>query len=86
MIFVNTSLAVSIFQSSIRKLPHFQMKPELSLLQWVIGMLVSLFCIATALGAFIGANLHAVNTLNREFDRRKEEIRKLKEYLENTRR
>jgi len=36
------------------------------------------------LGAFTSANLHVVNTLNREFDRRKEEIRKLKEYLENT--
>ena len=38
------------------------------------------------MGAFTGANLHAVNTLNREFDRRKEEISKLKEELENTRR
>ena len=27
---------------------------------------------AVALGAFIGANFHAVNTLNREFDRIKE--------------
>ena len=26
---------------------------------------------AAALGAFIGANFHAVNTLNKEFDRRK---------------
>ena len=34
---------------------------------------------ATDLGSFIGVNFHAVNTLNIEFDRRKEEISKLKE-------
>ena len=39
-----------------------------------------------ALGAFTGENLHVVNTLNREFDKRKEEISKLKEELENNRR
>ena len=33
---------------------------------------------ATALGAFTGANLHAVITLSMEFDRRKEEIRNIK--------
>ena len=43
MIYVNTSSETSIFQYSKRKLPHFQLKPEISLLQWVIGMLVSLF-------------------------------------------
>ena len=32
-----------------------------------------------ALGAFIGANIHVVSNLNREFDRRKEEITQLKE-------
>ena len=32
-----------------------------------------------ALGAFTGANLHDVNTLNRELDMRKEEITQLKE-------
>ena len=42
--------------------------------------------IAVALGAFTGANHHVVNTLNRKFDTRKEEISKLKEELENTRR
>ena len=40
---------------------------------------------AVALGAFTGSNLHVVNTLNMEFDRRKEDIKKLKEQLENTR-
>ena len=38
------------------------------------------------MGAFIGANFHAMNTLNREFDRRKEEISKLKEELEQIKR
>ena len=37
---------------------------------------------AASLGAFTGANFHAMNTLNREFDRGKEEISKLKEELE----
>ena len=40
----------------------------------------------TTLGAFIGANLYAVNTLNRELDRRKEEISKLEEELDRTKR
>ena len=35
-----------------------------------------------SLGAFTGANLDVVNTLNREFDKRKEEISKLKEELD----
>ena len=36
------------------------------------------------MGRFTGANLHVVYTLKREFDRRKEQIRKMKEDLENT--
>ena len=36
-----------------------------------------------ALGAFIAANAHAVNTLNVELDRRKEEISKLKEEMDH---
>ena len=36
----------------------------------------------SALGAFIGDNFDAVNTLNREFDKQKVEIVKLKEELE----
>ena len=40
----------------------------------------------TALGAFTGANLDAVNTLNRELERRKEEIIKLEEELDRTKR
>ena len=39
---------------------------------------------ATALGAFTGANIHVVSNLNREFDRRKEEITQLKEELEKS--
>ena len=35
----------------------------------------------TTLGAFTGANLDAVLTLNKEFDKRKEEMRKLQEEL-----
>ena len=42
--------------------------------------------IVAALGAFTGANFHAVNTLNREFDRRKEEMSQLKEEMEKIRR
>jgi len=38
------------------------------------------------LGAFTGANIHAVSNLNREFDRRKEEITQLKEELEKSKR
>ena len=38
------------------------------------------------MGAFIGANIHVVNNLNREFDRRKEEITQLKEELEKSKR
>ena len=38
------------------------------------------------MGAFTCANFNAVNTLNREFDRRKEDIRKLKEELEQIKR
>ena len=34
---------------------------------------------ATALGAFTGANIDAVNTLNREIDRKKEAVKKLEE-------
>jgi len=41
---------------------------------------------AAALGAFIGANIHAISNLNREFDRRKEEITQLKEELEKSKR
>ena len=41
---------------------------------------------ATALGAFTGANLDVVNTLNKEFYRIKEEITKLEEELDRTRR
>ena len=37
------------------------------------------------MGAFTGANIDAVNTLNREFDKRKEEIRNLEEELDRTR-
>ena len=39
-----------------------------------------------ALGAFTGANIHAVSNLNREFDKRKEEITQLKEELEKSKR
>ena len=42
--------------------------------------------ITTALGAFTGANIHVVNNLNREFDRRKHEITQLKEELEKSKR
>ena len=42
--------------------------------------------IATSLGAFTGANLDAVNTLNMELDIRKEEISKLEEELDRTKR
>ena len=38
--------------------------------------------IAFALGSFTGANFHAINNLNREFDKKKEEIARLKEDLE----
>ena len=38
------------------------------------------------MGAFTGANLDVVNTLNMKLDRRKEEIRKLEEDLDTTRR
>ena len=38
----------------------------------------------TMLGAFTGTNLDAVNTLNREFDKRKEEISRLGEKLDKT--
>ena len=41
---------------------------------------------ATTLGAFIGAKLHAINTLNREFDRRKEDISKMKEEIDDVNR
>ena len=40
---------------------------------------------ASILGAFTGANFHAVNTLNKEFDKKKEEIIILKEELEQIR-
>ena len=39
---------------------------------------------ASVLGAFTGANLHTINSLNRVFDKKKEEITKLKEELEQT--
>ena len=39
-----------------------------------------------ALGAFTGANIHAVCNLNREFDRRKEKVTQLKEELEKSKR
>ena len=38
------------------------------------------------MGAFTGANLDAVNTLNREFDIIKEEISKLEEEMDRSRR
>ena len=38
------------------------------------------------MGAFTGANLDVVNTLNKEFDRREQEITQLKEELEKTKR
>ena len=38
------------------------------------------------MGAFTGANIHAISNLNREFDRRKEEITQLKEELEKSKR
>ena len=41
---------------------------------------------AIVLGAFIGANFDAVNTLNREFDKQKAEIVSLKEELEQLKR
>ena len=37
---------------------------------------------ASALGDFIGANFHAINNLNNEFDKEKKEIARLKEELE----
>ena len=46
MIFVNTSLVAFIFQSSKRKLPPFQLNPRPLLLQYVTGMLASLFHIS----------------------------------------
>ena len=42
--------------------------------------------IASVLGDFIGANFDVVNTLNREFDKQKAEIVKLKEELEQLKR
>ena len=41
---------------------------------------------ATVLGAFTGANLDAVLTLNKEFDKRKEEMRILQEELDEVKR
>ena len=41
---------------------------------------------ASILGDFTGANFDAVNTLNREFDKQKEEIVSLKEELEKLKR
>ena len=41
---------------------------------------------ASILGAFIGSNFDVVNTLNREFDKQKEEIVILKEELEQIKR
>ena len=41
--------------------------------------------VASILGAFTGANFHAVNSLNREFDTKKVEIIILKEELEQVR-
>ena len=37
---------------------------------------------ASVLGDFTGAKFHAINTLNREFDKKNEEIIRLKEELE----
>ena len=42
--------------------------------------------IASILGAFTGANLDVLNTLNREFDKQKAEIIILKEELEQVKR
>ena len=41
--------------------------------------------ITSALGAFTSANFHVVNSFNGEFDKKKEEITKLKEELKQTR-
>ena len=41
---------------------------------------------ATTLGAFTGANLDAVLTLNKEFDKRKEEMKRLQEELDEVKR
>ena len=40
--------------------------------------------IASALGSFTGAKFHAIHYLNKEFDKKKEQIIKLKEELEQT--
>ena len=40
---------------------------------------------ASISGAFTGANFHAVNTLNKEFDKKKAEIIRLKVELEHVR-
>ena len=40
---------------------------------------------ASILGAFTGANIHAINSLNKAFDKTEEEITKLKEDPEHTR-
>ena len=41
---------------------------------------------ASVLGAFTGANFDVVNTLNKEFNKQKEEIVRLKEELEQVKR
>ena len=41
---------------------------------------------STTLGAFIGANLDVVLTLNKEFDKRKEEMKRLEEELAEVKR
>ena len=42
--------------------------------------------VASILGAFTGANFDVVTTLNREFDKHKEEIVRLKEEIEQVKR
>ena len=42
--------------------------------------------VAPVLGDFTGANFDAINTLNREFNKQKEEIVKLKEEMEQVKR
>ena len=41
---------------------------------------------ATVLGSFTGANLSAVLTMNKEFDKRKEEMKRLEEELDEGKR
>ena len=50
--------------------------------QWSSDPQVDATAAASILGAFTGANFDVVNTLNREFDKQKEEIVRFKEELE----